>query len=75
MPRQFVGSGVEETIRQHVFSDAADGTIVVRRPITAAQRDHEGTRAAAIRVLDSFLQHAKRQCECYQPQARPADVA
>jgi predicted NBD/HSP70 family sugar kinase len=63
----------EETIRRHVFSDAADGTIVVRRPITPAQRDHEGARAAAIRVLDSFLQHAKRQCECYRPRARAAD--
>lgn len=65
----------EETIRRHVFSDAADGTVVVRRPITPAQRDYEGTRAAAIRVLDSFLEHAKRQCECYQPQARPVEFA
>jgi len=34
-------------------------------PFSAEQRRFFGARAAAVRVLDSFIQHAKKLCWCY----------
>lgn len=54
----------------HAFSDASTYTIMQFEPLNDANRRFFGAKAAAVRVLDAFLQHAKRRCKCYAPKPR-----
>jgi hypothetical protein len=67
-------SSLQNIIRLHAFSDAAEHTQITAQPLSGEQRRFIGAQAAAIRVLDSLLQHAKRRCKCYVPKARPENT-
>lgn len=62
---------MKATIDLHAFSDAADYTKVTLQPLSAERRRFLGAQGAAIRVLDSLLQHATHRCRCYVPLPRP----
>lgn len=63
-----------QTLRKHSFSDSATRTELEIEPFSAEQRRFFGAKAAAVRVLDSFIQHGKHRCKCYIPRARPEPV-
>lgn len=68
-------SEVDATLRQHAFSDSSTQTALNIEPLSAEQRRFFGAKAAAVRVLDSFVQHAKHLCKCYVPRTHPEAIA
>jgi predicted NBD/HSP70 family sugar kinase len=58
---------ITDMIDLHAFSNAATTTSLMIEPLDREWRRYFGAKSAALRVLDSFVQHAKRRCKCYQP--------
>jgi predicted NBD/HSP70 family sugar kinase len=65
---QYLGQ-IKEMLTEHAFSNAKK-TPVDYEQLSAEARRYFGAKAAAVRVIDSLLQHAKRQCTCYIPKPR-----
>ncbi len=49
----------------HSFSDAGNTTEITVEPMTPDRRRFLGAQAAALRVVDSFIEHARQQCSCF----------
>ncbi|MCA1671772.1 MAG: ROK family protein, partial [Actinobacteria bacterium] len=64
---------MDDTIGLHAFSHAAKYTQITAQPLSGEQRRFLGAQAAAIRVLDGLVEHAKRRCNCYVPKPRASD--
>jgi predicted NBD/HSP70 family sugar kinase len=65
---------VDVTLRQNAFSNSSAQTKLDIEPLSAEQRRFFGAKAAAVRVLDSFVQHAKGRCKCYVPRPNPVAI-
>jgi predicted NBD/HSP70 family sugar kinase len=65
---------IRETLRKHAFSDSSSQTALDIEPFSPEQRRFFGAKAAAVRVLDSFVQHGKHWCKCYVPRAKPDPI-
>jgi hypothetical protein len=61
---------IKAMVRGHGFSTSKKTPIVVDQ-LDSDSRRYFGAQAAAVRVIDSFLEHAKRQCSCYAPKIEP----
>lgn len=71
---------MNDAFREHAFFDPnkpvnaevfgapenADG-IITRQALGVQNRRARGAKAAAVRVVDSFIRHAKHRCTCYEP--------
>lgn len=68
-------SEVDAALCQHAFSDSYTQKELKIEPLSAEQRRFFGAQAAAVRVLDSFVQHAKHHCKCYVPRSQPEATA
>jgi predicted NBD/HSP70 family sugar kinase len=64
---------LHKALRDHVFSNAYNNTteLVTRLRLNEDERQFIGAQAAATRVIDSLIQHAKRTCQCGLPPRRP----
>jgi predicted NBD/HSP70 family sugar kinase len=68
-------SEIDATLRRHAFSNSSTQTKLDIEPLSSQQRCFFGAKAAAVRVVDSFIQHAKRHCKCYVPRSRSETIA
>ena len=60
----------KEALCRHAFSTSQD-TVPDIEEFSVEQRLLFGAKATAVRILDSFVQHAKRRCKCYVPRLQP----
>lgn len=60
-------------LRTQVFSNAKDQTVLKVYELTQESRQFLGAQAAAVRVMDSLLQHAKHRCRCYTERVQAED--
>ena len=58
---------IRNMVRTHAFSDAAEHTPISVHAMNADERRFLGAKSAALRVVDSFIEHAKKHCRCYNP--------
>jgi len=56
---------MRKMVQTHAFSDASRHTPITVQSMTPDERRFRGAKAAALRVLDSFIQHAVKKCGCY----------
>ncbi len=77
-----VGSSAEQysremirTVVAHAFSDAGSTTAITVQSLDPEERRFTGARAAALRVLDSFVLHARQHCKCYKVQSNDSNFA
>jgi predicted NBD/HSP70 family sugar kinase len=57
---------LRSTVETHAYSTGKQ-TAIKLIELRPDEIDYVGARAAAVRVLDGFIQHAKRQCRCGVP--------
>jgi predicted NBD/HSP70 family sugar kinase len=63
---------VEAVVREHAFSDAAEHIQITPKSLPVDERAYLGAKAAAVRVMDSLISHARGRCRCVIPGPRPA---
>lgn len=58
-------------VDKHAFSDSRpDNVQLTPKALPANERVYLGAKAAAVRVMDSLIQHARGRCKCVNPQRR-----
>lgn len=60
-------------LRTQIFSNAKDQTVLKVYELTPERRRFLGAQAAAVRVMDSLLQHSKHRCRCYTERVKAED--
>lgn len=58
-------------IDQHAFSDSAQRVKITPKSLPASEYVYLGAKAAAVRVVDSLIQHARGRCRCVNPAGAP----